>query len=351
MYSGQSESNNKSGASIKRSLINLAYETGLIRAGRGLWAKSLTVINYHRIDDPHRKDFDSFKPNVSATPDNFDRQMDYLSKWFNVVSMQDVLQWLGGQKKLLPYTALITFDDGYLDNYTFAYPILRAHNFPALIFLTTEHIGTDIPFYWDMAAYCFHHTKRDQLTFPDGKIEGWSNPEQLDQVTRKWIELMKTFPQAEKLVYVQRLPELLGVSIPDGFFKKLMTNWDQVKEMQKGGIEFGAHTMHHPILTRIPLEEVRAEIEGSKSRIEKELGEPVLSFAYPNGQSSDLNDKIEKIVADSGIRAAFTLLNGPSSQDEVKRNPFAIRRIFISYKHSLSEYAALLSPINRYRSS
>jgi peptidoglycan/xylan/chitin deacetylase (PgdA/CDA1 family) len=330
--------------------MNLAYETGLIRAGRGLWAKSLTVINYHRIDNPHRKDFDSFKPNVSATPNDFNRQIDYLSKWFNVISMQDVLKWLDGQKELPSYAALITFDDGYLDNYTFAYPILRDHNFPAVIFLTTEHIGTDIPFYWDMAAYCFHHTKRDQITFPGGTTETWSNQEQLDQVSKKWIELMKTLPQAEKTVYVQRLPEALNVSIPGGFFKKLMMNWDQVREMHKGGIEFGAHTMHHPILTRISLEEVRAEVEGSKSRIEKELGHPALSFAYPNGQSSDLNDKIEGLVADSGIRAAFTLLNGPSSLSEVKRDPLAIRRIFISYKHSLPEYAALLSPINRYRS-
>jgi peptidoglycan/xylan/chitin deacetylase (PgdA/CDA1 family) len=330
--------------------MNLAYETGLIRAGRGLWAKSLTVINYHRIDNPHRKDFDSFKPNVSATPNDFNRQIDYLSKWFNVISMQDVLKWLDGQKELPSYAALITFDDGYLDNYTFAYPILRDHNFPAVIFLTTEHIGTDIPFYWDMAAYCFHHTKRDQITFPDGTTETWSNQGQLDQVSKKWIELMKTLPQAEKTVYVQRLPEALNVSIPGGFFKKLMMNWDQVREMHKGGIEFGAHTMHHPILTRISLEEVRAEVEGSKSRIEKELGHPALSFAYPNGQSSDLNDKIEGLVADSGIRAAFTLLNGPSSLSEVKRDPLAIRRIFISYKHSLPEYAALLSPINRYRS-
>ena len=109
--------------------------------------------------------------------------------------------------------------------------------------------------------------------------------------------------------------------------------------------------MHHPILTRIPLDEVRTEVEGSKSRIEKELGVSVFSFAYPNGQSSDLNDPIEKIVAESGIRVAFTLLNGPSALGEVKRNPYAIRRIFISYKHSLPEYAALLSPINRYRSS
>jgi Predicted xylanase/chitin deacetylase len=349
MYSSQSDIKPRS--SLKRKLINLVHETGLIRAGRSLWAKSLTVLNYHRIDDPYRKDFDSFQPNVSATPDDFNRQMDYLATWFNVISMQDVLEWLDGQKELPPYAALITFDDGYLDNYLSAYPILRQHNFPALIFLTTEHIGTDAPFYWDMAAYCFYHTKENQLTFPDGRRDHWSDHEERDQVSKKWIELMKTYPQAEKLVYVQQLPETLGISVPQGHFQKLMMNWDQVRDMRKGGIEFGAHTMHHPILTRISLDEVRAEIEGSKARIERELGEPILTFAYPNGQSSDLNDSIEKTVAESGIRAAFTLLNGPSSQGEVKRNPYAIRRIFISHQHSLAEYAALLSPINRYRSN
>ncbi len=338
-------------SALKNKIFDLAHRTGLIRAGRSLWAKSLTVVNYHRIDDPHRSDFDSFKPNVSATPEEFDRQMDYLAKWFHIVSLQDVVEWLDGKKGLPPYAALITFDDGYLDNYTNAYPILCKHNFPALIFLTTEHIGTDAPFYWDMAAYCFAHTKKDHLTFPDGRTEHWSNPHEREQVSKAWIESMKVLPQAEKETQVARLPEILGVSIPKGYFQKLMMNWDQVREMQKGGIEFGAHSMHHPILTRISLEQVRAEVEGSKARIEKELGKPVLSFAYPNGQMADLNDPIEKIVAGSGIRTAFTLLNGPSSLGEVKRNPYAIRRIFISHKHSLAEYALLLSPINRYRSS
>jgi len=345
MYSNQSDTRLRS--SLKNKVINLAFETGLIRAGRSLWAKSLTVVNYHRIDDPNRKDFDSFKPNVSATADDFNRQMDYLAKWFNVISLKDIVEWLNGHKDLPAYAALITFDDGYLDNYTSAYPILRQHNFPALIFLTTQHIGTDAPFYWDMAAYCFYHTQNDHLTFPNGRVEHWSSLEQLDHVSKNWIEFMKTLPQAEKEAYVQQLPESLGVSIPKGFFQKLMMNWDQVREMQKDGIEFGAHTMHHPILTRITLKQVYEEVKGSKSRIEKELGEPVLSFAYPNGQSSDLNDQVEKIVADSGIRAAFTLLNGPSSLGEVKRNPLAIRRIFISHKHSLPLFATLLTPLNR----
>jgi peptidoglycan/xylan/chitin deacetylase (PgdA/CDA1 family) len=350
MYSSPSDSIQNSNTSLKSKLLNLAHQTGLIRAGRGLWAKSLTVVNYHRIDNPHRKEFNSFKPNVSATPADFKRQMEYLAKWFHVISLHDLVEWLEGRKDLPPFAALITFDDGYLDNYSSAYPVLRQHHFPALIFLTTEHIGTDAPFYWDMAAYCFAHTQRDRLIFPDGKVEHWSNSEQLERVSKHWIEFMKTLPQAEKEIHVQRLPDSLGVSIPEGFFRKLMMDWDQVREMRKSGIEFGAHTLHHPILTRISLDQVRAEIEGSKARIEEELGEPVLGFAYPNGQSSDLNDQIEKIVADSGIKTAFTLLNGPSSQVEVKRNPYAIRRIFISHRHSLAEYAVLLSPVNRYRS-
>src|SRR5512140_1008376 len=109
-------------ASLKNKVLDLAHQTGLIRAGRGLWARSLTVVNYHRIDYPDRKDFDSFKPNVSATPAEFDRQMDYLAQWFHVVSLKEVVAWLDGEKDLPPYAALITFDDGYLDNYTSAYP-------------------------------------------------------------------------------------------------------------------------------------------------------------------------------------------------------------------------------------
>jgi peptidoglycan/xylan/chitin deacetylase (PgdA/CDA1 family) len=349
MYSDLSDTKPRS--SLKRKLLDLAHGTGLIRAGRGLWARSLTVVNYHRIDDPYRKNFDSFKPNVSATPQEFERQMDYLAKWFRVVSLKDVVEWLDGKKDLPPYAALITFDDGYLDNYTAAYPILRKYNFPALIFLTTGHIGTDAPFYWDMAAYCFSHTQNDHLTFPNGQVAHWSNRDELERVNKQWIESMKGLPQAEKQIHVDRLPEQLKVSVPPGFFRRLMMDWDQVREMQKGEIEFGAHTMHHPILTRISLEQVQDEVAGSKSRIEEELGEAVLGFAYPNGQASDLDESIERIVAGSGIRAAFTLLSGPCSLHEVKQNPYAIRRIFISHRHSLAEYAKLLSPFNRYWSN
>ncbi len=336
-------------SALKEMLFSFAFRSGAVRFGRGLFRNSLTVLNYHRIDDPDRPDFDTFKPNVSARPEDFARQMDYLARWFNVVSTRDLVNWLRGKNSLPPHAALITFDDGYLDNYTFAYPILRKHNFPAIIFLTTNHIESDIPFYWDLAAYCFSHTKRNDIQFPDGTRREWNGRAEAEQVSGKLIESLKGMNEDEKLEWVARLPDMLEVSTPAGFFRNLMMSWDQVREMSRNGIEFGGHTMSHPILTRVPLEKAKEEIEGSKARVEQELGQEAPGFAYPNGLSNDFNRDIERAVEGAGYGAAFTLLNGPSRNAEVKRGPFAIRRIFISHKHTLPQFAALVSWVNRYR--
>ena len=338
-------------SSLKKRLLAFAYNSGLIKIGHGLWTNTITVLNYHRIDDPDREGFDTFRPNISARPKDFDSQMAYMARWFNIVSLNDMVNWLDGRRTLPPHAALITFDDGYLDNYTNAYPILRKYNFPAVIFLTTKHIQQDIPFYWDLIAYCFHHTNRDHITLPNNTHLHWQNPIELSKASSDLIEQLKSLPESKKLTWVEQLPKLLDVSIPAGYFRALMVNWNQVREMYQGGIEFGGHTMSHPILTRVSIEHAMEEIEGSKAHIERELGEQILGFAYPNGLMNDFNSEIESLTAQSGFRAAFTLLNGPSSRREVKRNPFSIRRVFISHKHTLPEFAVLVSGFNRYRPS
>ena len=349
MYSNSIETKQTWRTRVVNNLISFAFTTGLHRISRLPFSKSLTVINYHRIDNPYQPDFDSFQPNISATPDMFNQQMDYLARWFNVISMQDLLNWLHGKQPLPHHAVLITFDDGYLDNYTQAYPILRQHNFPAVIFLTTGHIGTNAPFYWDLAAHCFHHTDCDHIQFPNGTEKSWTNSAEKKLTGNAWIESLKSLPDDEKQDWVERLPHQLQVSIPIDYFRNLMMNWDQIREMNKNGIEFGGHTVNHPILSRISLDQAIKEIKGSKERIENELGQNIFSFAYPNGMRNDLNLNIELLVAQAGYQAAFTLLNGPAMQMEVKRNPYAIRRIFISHTHQLSHFAILTNYVNRYR--
>ncbi|RME88354.1 MAG: polysaccharide deacetylase family protein [Anaerolineae bacterium] len=333
----------------KERLFDLALRSGLTPLGHSLWKNTLTVLNYHRVNDPDAPDFDTFKPNVSARPEAFARQMDYLKRWFNVVSLQRVIAWLEGREDLPPRAALITFDDGYRDNYTHAYPILRERGLPATIFLTTGHIESDRPFYWDLVAYCFTHTHRESVTLPNGKVRHWENAHERERVARAWIEAAKALPESAKQTWVERLPEQLGVAIPSGYFRRQMLTWEQIREMREGGIEFGAHSVTHPILTRIPLAQAKEEIETSKRHIEEETGEPVLAFAYPNGLRDDFSPPIERLVAEAGMHLAFTLLNGPCSRREVRRDPFAIRRIFISHRHTLPRFALLLTILNRYR--
>ena len=83
--------------------------------------------------------------------------------------------------------------------------------------------------------------------------------------------------------------------------------------------------------------------------MEKELGKETVGFAYPNGLENDYNVDIQRVTKDAGIGAAFTLLNGPTPLSEVQSEPLAIRRVFISHKHTLPQFAALVSWVNRYR--
>lgn len=307
----------------------------------------LTVLAYHRIDDPHRTDFDAFLPNVSATPAQFAEQMAFLRARYSVVSAADVTAWLRGEKPLPPYPALITFDDGYFDNFKFALPVLKKFDFPAVIFLATDYIGKSDPFFWDLAAYCFAHTEKTAADFPLAGELHWHDSASRTAAMVGWLERLKTVPDAEKWTHIHALPDLLDVSIPDDAFAGVTMTWAQVREMVANGVTMGAHTMSHPVLTRVSAKQARAEIFGSKACIEAEIGAPVTTFAYPNGHPADFNAAIQRDLADAGIEAAFTLIPGPASPAEIRANPFTIRRMFLSHKDSLPRFAAKLVGLPR----
>lgn len=333
---------------ISKKVLNFFHETGFIRFGRGLLKKTLTVINYHRIanieDIP-----DSFQPNISASPQGFDEQMQYLMKWYQVISLGDLTEYLTSKKPLPIYPALITFDDGYLDNFTNAFPILQKYNLPAIIFLASGYISSNLPFYWDLACYCFMYSKKDYVVFPNNQERKWVSEIEKKKILQEWIETLKILDETEKLKWVNKLPEIMDVSVPENQYQNMMLTWEHVREMHSMKIDFGAHTITHPILTRIPTEQVRKEIIGSKQKIEEELKHPITSFAYPNGTNYDFNKQIVKVVKEAGISAAFTLLKGPALLSEVIKEPLAIRRIFISHRHTLAHFSSLVSPLNRLR--
>lgn len=323
------------------------YKAGTFEIAHKLSPNVLTVLNYHRVDDPFREDFDTFRSNVSTTPAEFTRQMDYLAAKYNVISGAELADCVKKRRNLPPHAAIVTFDDGYYDNYANAHPILKARNLPAIIFLTTDYIGDKKPFYWDLVAYCFHHTVKSQAELPRLGLQTWVDDVSKNRSMQNWIALLKTMPDSEKQALVETLPGILGVSVAQDAFANVMMSWAQVKELSESGVEMGGHTASHPILTRIPPDAASAELVRSKQKIEAETGKRVLSFAYPNGQTGDFNADLMNRVRDAGYDIAFTLLYGPTRYTTVMKNPFAIRRIFLTYKDSFPRFVAKLAGIGR----
>ena len=329
------------------STLLLFHKLGIFDLARKINPNLLTVLNYHRINDTFREDFDTFRPNVSATPSDFAAQMDYVSRKYNVISGTDLAAFIKGRHQLPAHAAMITFDDGYYDNYSNAYPILKARNLSAIIFLATDFIGSRKPFFWDLIAYCFFHTKKEQVQLPLLGAQSWADKSARELVMQRLIETLKKVSEVEKQRIIDQLPQILGVDVPNEVFKKLMMSWSDAKELSENCVELGAHTASHPILTRIPLGDTNVELLKSKRNIEAEIGKPVVSFAYPNGQSSDFNEDIVDRVQQAGFEIAFTLLPGPTRRITVRKNPLTIRRIFLSYTDSFHRFAAKLTGLDR----
>ena len=327
--------------------LMLFHRSGFFDLARKLTPNLLTVLNYHRIDDPFHDDFDTFRPNVSARPSDFATQMDYVSQKYNVISGTELIAFIKDRRPLPARAAIITFDDGYYDNYTNAYPILKARNLQAIIFLATDFIGTCKPFFWDLIAYCFFHTKKEHAHLPYLGPQSWVDASTRDIVMQNLMETLKRMPNAEKQRLLDQLPSILGVDLPDDVFQNLMMSWSDARKLSENRIEMAAHTASHPILTRISLDEASAELLKSKRHVEDEIGKPVLSFAYPNGQAADFNAEIMDRVHRAGFEIAFTLLPGPTRRSTVIKSPLAIRRIFLSYRDSFPRFAAKLVGLDR----
>jgi peptidoglycan/xylan/chitin deacetylase (PgdA/CDA1 family) len=338
---------NFSRSRIFNGVLDSLFRIGLFSAVPRVKPGQLTVLNYHRIDDVSSESFCTYKPNVSASPEMFALQMDYVKKAYNVISVGHLADWLQGKQTLPPRAAIITFDDGYFDNLAYAFPVLRDRGLPAVIFVTTDYMGGSRPFYWDYVAYCIYRTKKDRVRMPSGTYVSWNDSLSRDKVINAWVQSAKYLSTDERARVVDDLSGDLDVAVAENAFEGLYLTWDQIRELSELGIEFGAHTVTHPILTKTPLLQVEKELSGSRRRVLDETGKPVVSFAYPNGGASDFSSDVVGLVGKTGFDLAFTLMPGPCSYEEVRKNPFTIRRVYIGQSDRLPKFAAKLAGIER----
>lgn len=322
-------------------------EDRLLAGVERIWGRdSLTVLAYHRIRNP--EEFPYFEPVISATPDGFRQQMDIIADRFNPISLHDLHSWLDGAISLPPRAALITFDDGYRDNLEFAMPILEQRGLPAVVFLPTDYIGRDRPFFWDSAAFIFGRTAMRNAELPLLGSRSWTTS---SSICADWVEAVKRIPEDQKEETVQQLGEVLGVEMPDDAYSGELLTWDEIRNMLNHGFSFGSHTLSHPILTQLSPQDLFRELAESKKRIQDELGMEVRSLAYPNGMPTDFNSQVEEAANNVGYSAAFTLVPGPARHREAAADPLAIRRISLYLDDGSRRFRAKLAGGGRIKSS
>ena len=294
----------------------------------------VTVFCYHRVGIAD-EGFCGYRPNFSATPSHFRRQMQLIKHHFTPVSVQQLINAIEDSRSLPPRPALVTFDDGYRDNGTVAWPIMRDLQIPGVIFLATNHIGGSIPFLWDFVAYCFEQTAfgsaaENEVEIPLlGRVR-LSSMSDRQRLTAAWITESKKRPSKRRWPAAHSLASALDVYPPETAFSDLYLTWDEVKSLAAEGMEFGGHTRSHPILSQTSPEEAWEEIVGCQEALTQALGRPATSFAYPNGSSADFLADHEKMVLSAGFRIAFSLAAGSSSLNSIAVRPTAVKRLYVA---------------------
>jgi peptidoglycan/xylan/chitin deacetylase (PgdA/CDA1 family) len=266
-------------------------------------ARRFQILAYHKVSaDPHP----FFEP---VHPDIFDQQMNLLSRCYRVMPLLELVE--RSQSGKVPARAVaITFDDGYRDNYEYAFPILKKYCLDATIFVSTGAIETGELLWHDRVFDAFRFATVEHTL-------------SLRPVLAKAKELYGE----SRLRFVEQVEEALKPDL-DKSLKDRMLTWRQILEMHAAGIDFGSHTVSHPILSRIPYDEMVKELRKSKEQLSERLGGPISSFAYPNGHTGDYNDEVQTVLKDAGYACAVTSEPG---LNHVFSNPFKLRRGQPSY--------------------
>jgi peptidoglycan/xylan/chitin deacetylase (PgdA/CDA1 family) len=284
-----------------RTLLNLA----LLPRGRD----RLSVIDLHRVLPGH----DPLFPEAMHV-ERFSQLCGWLSGMFTVLPLDVAVRRLA--EGSLPERALaITFDDGYADNLQVAMPVLQRHGLSATVFVTTGFL--DGGCMWnDVIIESFRRTRLARADLRGLVDELGEAPLALQPIMQRrdvlnaTVDAVKYLPAGEREQRVRQIAERLEVMVPTD----LMMSSQQVRELRRGGLLVGAHTVTHPILAKLSDEEARQEIRGSKGFLEQLLGERVGFFAYPNGKPGiDYDERIIRIVREIGFDAAFSCARGAAS--------------------------------------
>lgn len=275
--------------------------------GRVFRWSGVLVLNYHRVGDGSASLFD--RGLWSSSAEAFADQVRFCKAHFDVIAPGDLPDVLARRRGRY---ILITFDDGYRDNYEVAFPILRAERAAATFFVTTGFIDAPRLPWWDEIAWMVRTSTRGAANLP-----GWLRaPVRFDDAdreaaVRRLLQTYKAMPAEANESYLNDIADATGSGRydPHASGHQWMT-WDMLREMQAGGMTIGGHTVSHPVLARATREIQHNEIKACGDRLAGELGRPMRYFSYPVGGPGAFDGVTRQCLKEVGVQYAFSYYAG-----------------------------------------
>jgi peptidoglycan/xylan/chitin deacetylase (PgdA/CDA1 family) len=297
--------------------------------------RGLVALGYHRIGNPEATLLD--RGMFSATAEEFDAQLRYLKSSTDVIGLDDVETVLRGKRGR---AVLLTFDDGYRDNYEVALPLLRAHGVPATFFLTTGFLDRPTVPWWDLISWMVRSTRQSDLELP--RWVRWKRSlGQRDQdcTILALVTRCKSLPHQARAEFLGDLEAALEVDSREAerqFAGTLWMTWDMARAAKAAGMDLGAHTVSHPSLVHLCRQRQLEEIVECARRVREETGEAPRALSYPFGGLDRVNADTRACLREAGIPLCFSYYGGYNHPNGVDR--FDLRRIRLSRLGSLDAF-------------
>ncbi len=313
-------------------------------AMRARWQHDLPILAYHRVVDMGIEDEFAFDPElVSASRTQFRAQMEFVHAHYDPITFADLLAALDGRAPMPPRPLVVTFDDGFEDNYTNAFPILRELGIPATIFVSTGYIGGTVTFWYDRVAHALMRAPTGDIAVPGlGPRLQLGDVASRRRATRIVVRHLCRIPDVQRRRRLEQLATVIEFDIAPGDRSSSQPmSWDQLREMLAAGIEFGAHTVSHPVLSQCDDDALRRELVDSKERLEQETGGPVQVMSYPFGYSDDYDARALSAAQAAGFQLAASYLPGRNDLRRVRH--FDLRRLHVERYTSITSFASMLA--------
>lgn len=331
---------------LKNLLAALLYGSGLLSfLIRRRYRNRIIVLTYHRVL-PNQLLQETFSHEaIIVSPQVLQRHISTLKRHFKCLSLGEFNNHVRMRDFPQQPACLITFDDAWQDNYTYALPILKQLATPAVIFVPTDYIGTGKLFWQERLGHLVHEVCRQD---PDNASEilkefGWEHIPLLPEELRiNEIRAVIRSIKSRDYVYIMRITEVLvnaSKQTNADYRQDRYLTLEQMAEMEREGVSFQSHACSHRILTRLEADELDDELRISRQWIRINHGKEPTAIAYPNG---DHNEKVVESCARNGYSVGFTTLYGHVT---VHSDPYTLRRVNISNATAPNEARLLLNII------